>query len=542
MKGPTKILRAAIYARYSSDLQNPKSVDDQISLCKRFARERFGIEKFVLISHDKGITGETMRRPGLTQLLNSAQEDRLDLVICEGLDRLSRNPSHTAYLHELFEYFSIKLWTYQEGEIGAIHIAVLGTLNKMSNDQMRSKLRRSHFARVEEGRVPSGLTYGYKIIRGKYDERGKPINGLRKIDPVQAEIVKRIFSEFAQGRAIKSIAHGLNEDQIPSPGGGQWRNTSIMGSLFRQEGILSKEIYRGWLVHNKTRKVVNPATGRSVHKPKPESEWIRKSLPELQIISDELWHACQQRLNKDYRPRKASRPLVGKTKNKKSTTRVSLENTRARPLTNLVKCGFCGGFKSIGSDNRYICSTNRYDKKCKNGRGTRERDMMPEVISFLKSTVESQSNWYNEILQEQLRLKKKYADSEARKSLIQQRLSRLVDALEMGIKTEEVKIRILSYERELAEIEVHLSRIDTVFSQDEARKFLIKVLQRIQKEFFVQAMSAPIRALLSLVIHSIVLNPVVGSRFGEDVQIKIKPGGWPEFYQLAQKIFPAKGK
>ena len=59
--------RAAIYARYSSDKQNERSVDDQVALCRTIA-ERAGYA-VVAVYSDAGISGaSTLNRPGFRDL------------------------------------------------------------------------------------------------------------------------------------------------------------------------------------------------------------------------------------------------------------------------------------------------------------------------------------------------------------------------------------------------------------------------------------------------------------------------------------------
>lgn len=54
---------AAIYARYSSDLQSPRSVEDQFRLCEeRAAKEGWEVvERYA----DHGISGTSLVRPGI---------------------------------------------------------------------------------------------------------------------------------------------------------------------------------------------------------------------------------------------------------------------------------------------------------------------------------------------------------------------------------------------------------------------------------------------------------------------------------------------
>lgn len=45
------------------------------------------------------------------------------------------------------------------------------------------------------------LCYGYKVVK-KFDVNGEPIRGDREIVPEEAEIIPRIFREFASGLRI----------------------------------------------------------------------------------------------------------------------------------------------------------------------------------------------------------------------------------------------------------------------------------------------------------------------------------------------------
>lgn len=64
-------LRAVIYARQSSDLQNPLSVRDQIASCRKLAR-RHGWQ--TIGSHvDEAMSGTDTHRPGFQQLRDELQ-------------------------------------------------------------------------------------------------------------------------------------------------------------------------------------------------------------------------------------------------------------------------------------------------------------------------------------------------------------------------------------------------------------------------------------------------------------------------------------
>jgi site-specific DNA recombinase len=72
--------RASIYARYSTDLQNDKSVEDQIRLCEAHA-QRIGAH-IVKTFHDRAKSGASMfGRAGLSQLMQDAETGTFEVLI-----------------------------------------------------------------------------------------------------------------------------------------------------------------------------------------------------------------------------------------------------------------------------------------------------------------------------------------------------------------------------------------------------------------------------------------------------------------------------
>ena len=93
-------MRAAIYARYSTDLQNPASIEDQIRSC----RERVIAEggTVVEVYSDAAISGGSIStRLGVRALLEDARLGRFDTVVSEALDRLSRDQEDIAGIYIL---------------------------------------------------------------------------------------------------------------------------------------------------------------------------------------------------------------------------------------------------------------------------------------------------------------------------------------------------------------------------------------------------------------------------------------------------------
>jgi DNA invertase Pin-like site-specific DNA recombinase len=92
-------MRAGIYARFSSDLQDNRSITDQVNLARKYAETR-GF-KTASVYEDAAISGASViNRPGLQRLLGDAGSGKLDVLVTESLDRLSRSQADIAALYE----------------------------------------------------------------------------------------------------------------------------------------------------------------------------------------------------------------------------------------------------------------------------------------------------------------------------------------------------------------------------------------------------------------------------------------------------------
>jgi site-specific DNA recombinase len=285
--------RTGIYARYSSDSQSDASIDDQVRICRARA-DREGWE-VVEVYADYALSGSTTNRPRLQALVSDARQGRLDIILAEALDRISRDQEHTAEIWKTLEFAGAKLVTLSEGVVSELHVGLRGTMNAMFLKDLAAKTHRGLAGRVGLGKSGGGISYGYRVARA-IDERGEPIRGDRIIDRGEALVVRRIFQMFAGGASPIAIAKALNADKIPGPEGRHWRDTTIRGHALRGTGILRNEIYAGRLIWNRMRFVRDPATGKRVSRVNPEAAWIRTDVPDLRVVDDNLWQRVAVRL------------------------------------------------------------------------------------------------------------------------------------------------------------------------------------------------------------------------------------------------------
>jgi len=280
-------MRAGIYARFSSDLQDNRSITDQVSLARKYAETRGFTTTGVY--EDAAISGASViNRPGLQRLLGDAGAGKLEVLVTESLDRLSRSQADIAALYERLSFMGVRIETLADGHVSEIHVGLKGTMAALFLKDLAQKTRRGQIGRVKAGRIPGGRSYGYDVVPSGEDR------GRRIINEREAAIVRRIYEQYAAGIGTLAIVRALNGEAVPGPSGRQWNVSALIGSPKRRNGLLNNELYRGTIVYNRQRFLKDPATGKRVSRANPESEWLRQGVPELRIVDEELWHRVQR--------------------------------------------------------------------------------------------------------------------------------------------------------------------------------------------------------------------------------------------------------
>lgn len=352
-------MRAAIYARFSSDLQDVRSITDQVSLARKYAEGR-GLSH-VGVYEDAAISGApVINRPGLQRLLADAAAQKFDVLVTESLDRLSRSQADIAALYERLCFLGVQIETLADGHVSEIHVGLKGTMAALFLKDLAQKTRRGQIGRVKAGRIPGGKSYGYEVLRSG-EERGQ-----RVIIEREAGIVRRIYEEYVVGRGAHAIVKDLNREGEPGPRGGVWNVSALTGSPKRRNGLLNNELYRGTIVYNRQRFLKDPTTGKRVSRPNPESEWLRQDVPELRIVDEALWQAAQRL--------RASR----------STPHFYHQRRPQRLLSGLVFCGCCGAKYNIAMRDYMRCSARVNSGTCLESRSIKMGDVEQRVLPSIE--------------------------------------------------------------------------------------------------------------------------------------------------------------
>src|SRR5437016_2904149 len=271
-------MRAAIYARYSSDNQRPESIDDQVRACRELAGSRGCSVDPAHVYTDEAKSGALRNRPGLEARCAAAGEGQFEVVLVDDLSRLSRDNHYLLTLYAELRFYGVRIisradYLDSDDRHSKLGFQMRGIVNELYLDDLREKTLRGQKGQKARGFTVGEGTYGYRSVpvgEMRFDRRGRPRpEGYRMvIEPSEAAVVRRIFEDFSAGRAVTAIVKTLNAEGVRGR-----RRVSNGWSPATVSRILKNEKYVGQWTWNRTEARRDPRTGRLRKFPKPEPEW-----------------------------------------------------------------------------------------------------------------------------------------------------------------------------------------------------------------------------------------------------------------------------
>ena len=152
-------MRTLIYARYSSQLQNPRSVEDQVAACQALAdREGWTI---VGCHVDRAISGAAGtgadQRPGLNDLVRRVEAGGVQQVLVDTSSRLARDLGDADRLRKLINYCGARLYSLADGEIDPFKGTIKALMDEHQRKEIAHNVRRGQAGNIQAGRSASGV-------------------------------------------------------------------------------------------------------------------------------------------------------------------------------------------------------------------------------------------------------------------------------------------------------------------------------------------------------------------------------------------------
>src|ERR1700682_2850671 len=269
--------RCAIYTRKSSEEgleQAFNSLHAQREACEAYIQSQRH-EGWTCLSQaydDGGVSGATIDRPALQQLLADIQAGRVDIVVCYKVDRLTRSLTDFAKIVEIFDakgvsFVSVTQQFNTTTSMGRLTLNVLLSFAQFEREVTGERIRDKIAASKKKGMWMGGVPpLGYQCRDHKLI-----------VIPSEAETVQHIFRRYAALGSVRLLQQDLNAARIRSKSlirtvGRRWGGKPLArGALYL---VLRNRIYRGEIVHK-------------------ELSYPGEHAP---IIAQELWDTVQARL------------------------------------------------------------------------------------------------------------------------------------------------------------------------------------------------------------------------------------------------------
>ena len=327
---------AFILARYSTDNQNPDSIEIQVEKCSKWCSEN-NIPVLGVFA-DYATSGMKDTRPQYAAMMQQLRQGLADTVVIYDQSRMFRKMTAWFSFRDELTAMGVSVVSVTQPMIGKdlqdptnfLTEGSMALFNQIWALQTRQKVIEKMQFMARNGQHTGGNPpLGYNVQDGKL-----------VVCPEEAATVRRIFAEYAAGSSYKQIIDGLNQDGIRTKRGNAFGTNSL-------HDLLHNEKYIGTLVYGKS--LHAPDGTRNSHGDNDQAIRLEDAIPP--IIDRELFDIVQKRMSAN-KHQQSGRPATN----------------RDYPLRGKVFCGACKSAMSIstsrGRYHYYECAQKKRQHSC----------------------------------------------------------------------------------------------------------------------------------------------------------------------------------
>ena len=465
---------AFILARYSTDNQNPDSIEVQVSKCTDWCHQKN--LPILGIFADYATSGMKDTRPQYEAMMQQLRQGLADTVVIYDQSRMFR---------KMTAWFSFR------DELSAMDVSVVSVTQPMIGKDLRDPtnfltegsmaLFNQIWALQTRQKVMEKMRF---MARNGQHTGGKPPLGYNVEDgrlvicDAEAAIVRRIFSEYASGKSYRDIIAGLNADGLTTKRGTPFGANSL-------HDLLHNEKYIGTLVYGQS--PYREDGTRNTHS-KDGTDVIRIDDAIPAIVDKDLFQAVQDRMSLN-KHQQGGRPA----------------KNREYPLRSKVFCADCKSAMTISTSKGgyyyYRCTGKKRLHNCDATpiRADYLEHRVAEAIKMVLGRPDSTSGLIR-ILRDQAEKIQGGAVSRLRALIDQEKdisakLDNAVDAVLNGLNSPAIQVKIKNLELQKAAIEREMRSLKaSVDGSAIPEQRLQEILDRI-----VNAADGDINVLLSIV-------------------------------------------
>lgn len=245
-----KQLKVAVYTRKSTEYgleQDFNSLDAQREAAEAYIKSQKS-EGWVLVNQsydDGGISGGTMERPALKQILQDVEAGRVDIIVVYKVDRLTRSLSDFARIIDRLDeagasFVSVTQQFNTSNSMGRLTLNVLLSFAQFEREVTSERIR----DKIEASRK-RGMWMGGTIPLG-YDIHDKKLF----INKEEAKTIRAIFKVYIEKGKVREALHTINQQGFRT----KKQNGQRPGGLKFSDGhfynILKNPLFIGKVRHN----------------------------------------------------------------------------------------------------------------------------------------------------------------------------------------------------------------------------------------------------------------------------------------------------
>lgn len=318
--------RVACLSRVST-LDQHSSIDNQQEVFQNWLKRNNGCILHKVYT-DEGISGaKGYKRKQWLQMLRDGEKKQFDILLAKSYSRFGRNQRETLDAIAMLRGNGIRVVFLEDNldsEQDATKFGLFAWLAEQEAQKTSERIKIIWENYNQEGKIHVTLApYGY--------DYNKEIKNFT-LNPIEAEIIRKIFNLYIQGNGFNKIAKLLKEEGILTKRGGQWAGATV-------SAILQNDFYLGILTQGKTQTI---DVTMDAQKKIPKEEWSRHYENHEAIITKEQFYKVQEEINK--RSRKAK---TFYTKEHANSKVAATRQSNSSLFSNLLICGECGARLTI---------------------------------------------------------------------------------------------------------------------------------------------------------------------------------------------------
>lgn len=467
-------LRVAAYIRVSTDSrrQEDSYQRQEEHFCRFFANHPEW--QPVGIYSDYGLSATSkQKRIGFCRLLRHCREGKVQRIYCKSISRFARNTGDFMEALSALKEGGATIYFETEHLDTAYYTNefILTTLAALAQEESRSlseNVRWGIQKHYMTGEVKNLPIYGYRYAGFSENSRLPEVEVVQS----QAQVVRWVFEQAAQGQSFSSIAKSLNQAQIPPP-------QTIWSRKHKRQrektppklGELRDEIAVGWTGEQISRMLQNERyIGDLLLQKKYKASFLS---PQLKINRGEL---PKYRVE-NHHPPIVNRLLFNQVQQRFSSSRETAVSC-FHPFSRRLVCAHCGRFYTVRSSNRrsiWYCPT----AKSSNGISVCHGTTYPETLLY--------SMFFQGLLLRFLfspNIVVSYFSSLASRpwECITQLIPKLQSALENFEHWDQIEFQRSLLKKQILAVELALQRYDRACSKTVAKRIeLLQQKMRLEK-------------------------------------------------------------